>query len=259
MSKIEWTTQSYITVGKHKIPCDPDIKDGYHQGSGIKKVSRIKSSVKSIVWPAFNLRNKLLIDGFIGAEIGKLIKRYIQPDSTFLEIGCGDMSLSKFVDPPQWYNGLDLELTEFHIKRNYNYKSNLNIVLASAAQIPAKDSIADLLVSTETLEHIPEIDQSVQEIHRLAKNKAIFICSIPNNYCHKYIKKGPHQGHINNWTYDEFINYMGEYGFELVEGFMKGVWIPLPMWLTKASYQVPLSTSQEYYNTNFFYVFRVKK
>ena len=66
-------------------------------------------------------------------------------------------------------------------------------------------------------------------------------------------------GHINNWTYQGFINYMHQQQFELIEGFMKGAWIPFPPCLTHTSYQIPFSPSSEYYNTNFFYVFRVKK
>ena len=105
----------------------------------------------------------------------------------------------------------------------------------------------------------PEIDTAVNEIRRTAMPGAVFICSIPNNYCYKYDKKGPHTGHINNWTYDGFIEYMKKNGFELIDGFMKGKWIPFPLWMTKTSYQLPISSKSEYHNTNFFYVFKVVK
>jgi ubiquinone/menaquinone biosynthesis C-methylase UbiE len=135
----------------------------------------------------------------------------------------------------------------------------VNVVIASASEIPVPSETASMIVSTETFEHIPEIGKTLQEIHRIAVPGAILICSIPNNYCNKYIKKGPHPGHINNWTYDGFVSLMQSYHFELVKGYMKGKWIPLPLWLTKTSYQFPLSSESEYYNTNFFYVFRVNK
>ena len=37
---------------------------------------------------------------------------------------------------------------------------------------------------------------------------------------------------------------------------MKGLCIPIPKKLTDVSYQLPMTLKEEYYNTNFFYVFR---
>ena len=259
MSKIAWQTDTRITVGTHHIPYDSKITAGYNQGSGVKKNSQAQLIVKSLIWPAFRLRNDLLIDGFIEREIGKLIQQYITNQTTFLEVGCGNMSVSQFVPPPIWYNALDLELSEFHIRRNLKNKEYMNVVIASATDIPCESNVASLIVSSETFEHIPNIDAAIREIHRVAQKDAILICSIPNNYCYKYKRKGPHQGHINNWSYQDFITYMHDHHFELIEGFMKGMWLPFPLWLTQTSYQIPFSPHSEYYNTNFFYVFRVKK
>ncbi len=77
--------------------------------------------------------------------------------------------------------------------------------------------------------------------------------------CNKYKKKGPYGYHINKWKNEEFIEYMKSNKFEYIEGIMKGKWIPFPLWITGTSYQLPLSSKSEYYNTNFFYVFRVTK
>jgi ubiquinone/menaquinone biosynthesis C-methylase UbiE len=236
-----------------------NIADGFNQGSGIKSDSTSILKVKRMLWPLFKFRNDLMIDGFIEWEIGKLIKKVLKTDTVFLEIGCGDMSLRKYIPEHIFYNALDLELSEFHIIKAMKTRSKINIILASAAEIPAVDNSASLLVSTETLEHIPEIDKAVSEIRRVAMPGAIFICSIPNNFCYKYHKKGPHTGHINNWTYDGFIEYMNSYDFEYVEGHMKGKWIPFPLWMTNTSYQLPVSSNSEYHNTNFFYMFKVNK
>jgi len=259
MNKIEWQTNTYETVGEYQVPYVPNITGGYNQGSGIKRNSKSKLILKLTIWPILKLRNDLIVDGFIEREIGKLIKKYITKDTVFLEIGCGDMSLKRFIPSNLWYNALDLELSDFHIIRTLRNKHNVNLVLASATEIPTPDNTASLIVSTETFEHIPEIDKAMQELHRIAIPDAILICSIPNNYCYKYKKKGPHRGHVNNWRYEEFIEYMKSHHLEFVEGFMKGKWIPFPLWMTKTSYQVPISSKSECYNTNFFYVFKVSK
>lgn len=259
MNKINWETNLYKTIGKYRVPSVSNLIDGYNQGSGIKRTSKTKLMLKRIFWPLVKLRNDLMIDGFIEWEIGKLIKKYITTNSVFLEIGCGDMSLRKYVPSNFWYNALDLEISDFHIMRVLKRTQRVNLIIASATEIPAPPNSASLIVSTETFEHIPEIDRVIEEIYRIATPDAILILSIPNNYCYKYEKKGPHLGHINNWKYHEFIEYMKSYHFEFVEGFMKGYWVPFPLWITKKSYQLPISSKKEYYNTNFFFVFRTNK
>jgi ubiquinone/menaquinone biosynthesis C-methylase UbiE len=259
MSKIEWQTKSSFVVGKHTIPCAPILPEGFHQGNGIKTNTQSKRIIKQLIWPFFKCYCDFFVDGFIEREVGKLIKRYMGKDTTFLEVGCGDMSLLQYLPADVWYNALDLQISDFHILRSLRTKKRVNLVVASATNIPVLSDIASIIVSTETFEHIPDIDKAVQEIQRVGKSDAILICSIPNNFCHKYIKKGAHAGHINNWTYMGFIEYMKARQFEFVEGFMKGVWIPFPLWVTKTSYQVPVSIRNEYFSTNFFYVFRIKK
>lgn len=88
-----------------------------------------------------------------------------------------------------WYNAFDLSLSEFHLRRVLRKSDNVNVALASATNIPLESDLVSLIVSTECFEHIPEIDNAMDEIHRVAMPEAILICSIPNNYCYKYQKK----------------------------------------------------------------------
>jgi SAM-dependent methyltransferase len=259
-TKIKWKTTRYVFVGKHKIPSVYNLEDGYNQSCGIKTDHKLKLFFKAIIWPLLKLRNDLFCDGFIEWEVGRLIKKYVGSLTVFLEIGCGDMSLSRFLPVNIIYNAFDLMLSEFNLRRVLKSNRNINIALASATNIPVESNEVSMVVSTEVFEHIPEIGKAVREIHRILKPNAVLICSIPNNYCYKYQKKGPHSGHINNWTFDDFIKFMESYNnFKFLEGFMKGFWIPLPIWLTKTSYQLPISSEYELYNTNFFYVFRAIK
>ncbi len=256
MRKIEWATDHCVVVGKHRVSYVTNLEAGYNQGCGVKRDSKTRLFFKSLLYPVYKIRNYLVVDGFIEYQIGRLITKYISDDTLFLEIGCGDMSLRRFLPKSVSYNALDLELSEFQLRRNLRKRGAISIVLASATDIPAPSGIVSLIVSTETFEHIPKINKALEEISRVASPKATLICSIPNNCCYKYEKKGPHRGHVNDWTFDEFTHLMKLHSFELVEGFMKGWWIPLPKWLTRQSYQLPFSSECEYYNTNFFYVFR---
>lgn len=257
VTKIEWTTKGYEVVGRYALSRVSGLRSGGNQGCGVKYDSGPKLLLKRVLWPAHRIRSELLIDGFIKREIGRLVEKYLSNDDVFLDIGCGGMGLIRYLPEGRYYNALDLELSEFQIRRVLRRRSKVNLVLASATDIPAESKVASLIVSTEVFEHIPNIGDAIREIHRVAHSRATLICSIPNNYCHKYEKKGRHPGHVNDWTFAGFVEFMNSNGFELIEGFMKGYWIPLPRWLTRTSYQLPMSSKLERLNTNFFFVFRV--
>lgn len=246
-------------MGPYTIPCAEELANQSDHNHGIRHDSPASRMIKSLAWPLFSLHNDLFTAGFIKATIGKQIRALVASDTIFLEVGCGDMSLRKYLPKNICYNAFDISLSEFHFRRVMRKNENINIALASATNIPIPSDSVNLIASTEVFEHIPNIDQALGEIARVAMPGAILLCSIPNNFCHKYYKKGKHPDHINNWSYDNFIHLMKTHGFKFLKGFMKGYWVPAPGWLTKTSYQLPLSAREEYYCTNFFYQFEIEK
>ncbi len=255
MKRLNWTTTKKTCIGKYNIPCSEELVAQTNHVAGIRRDSKLKLILKTILWPALNLRNDLLVDGFIERNIGRWIKQLFTDDTVCLEVGSGDMSLRRFWPKNTCYNAFDFSFSEFQLLRVLRKSKNINIAIASATNIPLESNSVSLIISTEVFEHIPEIDRAVDEIHRIAMPGAKLICSIPNNYCYKYEKKGPHAQHVNNWTYDGFKDFMARHNFKFVKGHMKGFWIPLPLWLTETSYQLPISSSNEFYNTNFFFIF----
>lgn len=253
MSRLRWATTRNVSIPGYSIPCSESLFAEVDQGA-IRRDSKSRLFLKSLLWPALKLRSDLLIDGFIESIVGGWISEYVTSDTTFLEVGCGDMSLRRFLPASVCYNAFDISLSEFSIRRVLRENPQANIALASATDVPLESGTVSLVVSTECFEHIPEIDRAIAELLRVAAPGMHLLCSIPNNYCHKYRRKGPHSQHVNSWTYDGFIDYMSSRGFSLVKGRKVGWWVPLPLWLTHASYQLPISSKDEFYNTNFFYV-----
>lgn len=259
MNYLKWKTDKTISVGKFRVPYAENIFEKSNQVVGIRKDSKLKLHFKTILWPLVKLRDDLLVDGFIKREIGKWIKEFANEDTVFCEVGCGNMGLLRYMPHNIYYNAFDISFSEFHLRRILKKRNNINVALTSATEIPLEANSVSLVVTTECFEHIPEIDKAVSEIYRVAMPAAKLLCSIPNNYCCKYQKKGPHPDHVNNWGYDEFKKFMSSRGFKFIRGHMKGLWVPLPLWLTKISYQLSISSKNEYYNTNFFYIFEAGK
>lgn len=259
MSRLAWRKSQDITVGPYKIPCVEGLAKWSDQQYGIRYDSKAKRIIKSFLWPAYSLYTELLTVGFITRTIGNWIRESVDKETVFLEIGCGSMKLRRFLPQAICYNAFDVSFSEFHLRRVIRNQGNINVGLATATEIPFESESVNLIASCEVFEHILEINRVMQEIYRVVKPGAKMLCSIPNNYCYKYQKKGPHSEHVNNWSYEEFIDFVKTHGFKLLKGMMKGYWIPLPTWLAKTSYQLPLSPKKEFYCTNFFYQFKVDK
>jgi SAM-dependent methyltransferase len=260
MNDVEWTTKRGIFVGEYRIPVAEGIHDQCNQVAGIRTDTKRKLILKTLFWPLVKLRDDLLVDGFIERDTGKVMKEFLSHDTVFVDIGCGDMSLMRYLSRHITYNAFDLSLSEFHVRRVMRKRNRrVNIALASATNIPVESNRVTMMVCTEVLPFIPDIQDVLSELNRIAVPGAILITSIPNNLCRKYSKKGPHSARIHDWTYREFIDLMDANGFKFLKGHMNGWWIPLPKWLTKTSYQLPVSSQDEYMNTNFIHVFRAEK
>jgi len=200
------------------------------------------------------------VDGYIERNIGKWVNRYSKENDVILDVGCGDMRLYKYVPRNRFYYAFDISMNELSLKEKLNKKNkNLYFAFASATDIPLNADTVDIVTCTEVLEHIPEYKEAIREVFRVVKPNGLFLISIPNNFCYKYKIKGNHADHHNAWSYEEFCNIMKPYNFDLIEGFMIGKWIKSPRWLTKTSYQLPISSESEFYNSNFLYAFRARE
>jgi SAM-dependent methyltransferase len=253
--RLAWHDVEGLPVGGGILQVAHGLKDQSNHVSGLRRDATSPAPGRGIFRAAMRLHNYLLVDGFIERTVGALMRKHFRGGDVFLEVGCGDMAMERFLPDDVCYNAFDLSLSEDNVKRLFARRKNASIALASAKSIPLDSGSVTLLVSTECLEHIPGVDEAVREIRRVCKTGARVIISIPNNHGRKYQVKGPHPEHVNNWTFREFTDFMGGCGLKLLEGFQKGYWIPFPLSLTRVSYQLPLISRQEARNTNFFYVF----
>ncbi|OLE74415.1 hypothetical protein AUG19_08720 [archaeon 13_1_20CM_2_54_9] len=259
MDRLRWKIEGHVTVGTYSVPSVENASTGGVWLVGIRPDSARAARLKRLVWPLVKLRDDLLVDGFIEWVVGKWIRDAATAATTFLEIGCGDMSLSRFLRDDVCYNAFDVSLSEFHLVRLLRRRPSSNIAIASVTEIPLESQVASLIVSTQVLEYVQEIDRALEEIYRIATPGAKFVCSIANGHSIKYRVKGVHPGHVNRWTYRSFCDLMATHKFRLLEGLMSGFWIPLPSVITRTSYALPISAHEEANNTHFLFMFEIEK
>ena len=254
MTRLEWKVSKYFIFKGKKMPLGEDVPR-----NPIRQYSPFIKKAMPLIKPLAYLHNYFFTSGFVYRTIGRWIQENVNKNSTFLDIGCGDLALRRQLPKHVIYNAFDVSFSEYILDLALKLES-VNIAIASATKIPLDANKASILTATEVLEHIPAIDTVLNEIHRVARPDALFLVSIPNNYCYKYHVKGQHEDHHHKWMFDEFVRYLESHRLKFVKGCKKGWWIPLPSYLTgKASYHLPITSEYEYYNTNFFFVFRVLK
>lgn len=66
--------------------------------------------------------------------------------------------------------------------KEYFETKNVDFIAGIGEKLPFKDNDFDLVVSTSTLEHMPDWKESLKEIHRVLKNNGIFFLNVPNYF-----------------------------------------------------------------------------
>lgn len=156
------------------------------------------------------------------------------------------------------YNAIEMAFSEHTINTVIRKNPQINVAFALATDIPLDDNAASMVASTEVFEHIPPIDDAIREIYRIMRPGGKLLCSIPNNYYHKYQVLGENPDHVNKWTFDGFVEFMAGHRFRLLERKRIGYWIPFKHRRLRSLY-LPITPRDEYYTSNFLYAFEIDK
>jgi SAM-dependent methyltransferase len=123
-----------------------------------------------------------------------------------LDIACGEGYGSAFLATRAAHvTGVDLSAEIIaHARKRYGAAPNLEYVEGRCEAIPAADASVDLLISFETLEHIPAPEMLADEAKRVLKPDGLFVVSTPNKeiYTDRSGYRNPH--HLRELYRDEF-------------------------------------------------------
>ncbi len=95
-----------------------------------------------------------------------------------LDVGCGDGFLCRTAFGEKLEVGIDLDPKE--IERATASGSYGKAICASATDLPLKPNSFKTVVSNCVLEHIPDIDQALREIHRVLKRGGRLMITVPS-------------------------------------------------------------------------------
>jgi 2-polyprenyl-3-methyl-5-hydroxy-6-metoxy-1,4-benzoquinol methylase len=103
--------------------------------------------------------------------------------------------------------GVDLDPKAVQYAQRTYGRKNIEFIAGSGTAIPLKDSSVDVVVTFETIEHIEEYQQFMQEIKRVLKPDGLAIISTPNDL---EFAEGNHF-HVHEFEYTELKNLIGQY------------------------------------------------
>ena len=122
-----------------------------------------------------------------------------------LDVACGEGYGSALLARDAAHvTGVDLSPQAIgHAQRAYADRGNLEFVAASCARMPLPEASFDLVVSFETLEHIPEQAEFLAEVARVLKPDGLFILSCPNKLEYSDKRNFANEFHVKELYRDE--------------------------------------------------------
>jgi len=91
--------------------------------------------------------------------------------------------------------------------------------VADVASLPFEDGRFDLVVSFETIEHVPEPERALDELRRVLADDGLLLISTPNK--HRYLVEN--EFHEREFTHEEFVELLSA-RFPVVQLLLKHNW-----------------------------------
>jgi SAM-dependent methyltransferase len=155
------------------------------------------------------------------------------PPGLGLDLGCGDGRLTRVLAEAVGelrLVGLDVDAQETAVAREEG--SYERVHTCPADRIPEPAATFDFVLSVSVMEHIPNLEAVLQEVHRVLKPGGRLICTIPSVGFHALLR-GPwlpgatredylraldrRVAHLRYWTIDQWRDALAAAGLRLLE------------------------------------------
>jgi SAM-dependent methyltransferase len=167
----------------------------------------------------------------------RLLRPYLRPGCSFLELGPGDCALARAVaEVAGAVYAVDVSV---EITRLADRPPNLQVILSDGREVPVPPGSIDVAYSDQLLEHLHPDDAPVQVagVYRALAPGGCYVCLTPNRLT------GPHDVsmyfddearglHLREYTTQELARLFHEAGFVRVQTLVRTRWraFALPVW-----------------------------
>ncbi len=166
----------------------------------------------------------------------RILRPYLSPETTLLEIGPGDCSLSMAI-AGQVRQVYGLDVSE-EITHRLSLPSNFKLILSDGTSVPLPPDSVDVAFSNQLMEHLHPDDalEQLKGIWRALRPGGVYICITPNRL------NGPHDisqyfdsvatgFHLKEYTVAELSRLFRQVGFRKVDALLgrRGTCVPFPV------------------------------
>jgi len=110
----------------------------------------------------------------------RLLRPFLTPDTTFLEIGAGDCHLPQLM-APLVRKAYGLEVSA-ELTKDIRNTDKFEVLLSNGCEIPLPDNSVDVAYSFQVMEHIhpDDVIEQLKDIYRVLKPGGLYYCITPN-------------------------------------------------------------------------------
>lgn len=155
----------------------------------------------------------------------RILRHYVRPEHTYLEIGPGDCGLTVAVAGlARRCIAVDVS-TE--ITRQEHWPANMELIISDGSSIPVPAGSVDVAYSNQLMEHLHPDDAVAQlaNIHAALRPGGLYVCRTPNRLSGPHDISGPFDDvatgfHMREYTIAETLALFRRAGFRRFGGFV---------------------------------------
>ena len=175
---------------------------------------------------------------FIRAELKKAVERFaVELNGNLLDYGCGSKPYQTLFTKVDSYVGVDLE------NEGHDHSTEEIDFFYDGKTLPFADETFDSLFSSEVLEHVPDIDQSLKEIRRVLKPRGRVLITVPFVWTEHELPLD-----FRRFTQGGIEKIMSDHGFEVLQSQKAGSFVGVIFQMIMMYLHTLLYTSNKYLN-----------
>jgi ubiquinone/menaquinone biosynthesis C-methylase UbiE len=172
----------------------------------------------------------------------QFLQRFLNPNSTFLEVGPGDCSLTIEVSK-QVRKAYAIDVSKV-VTLNQELPENFELIISDGRSIPVPMDSIDVIYSNQLMEHLHPDDafKQLHNIYQVLNKGGVYVCITPNQL------NGPHDiseffddiatgFHLKEYTITELSELFKKVGFSQISPYIgvRKTYVKVPLFIMKIS------------------------
>lgn len=133
-------------------------------------------------------------------SLEQAIDRHVHENSLVFDYGCGNAPYRELFSHSQYIAG------------DISGNPHADIIIEPDGKVPYEDGKCDVVLSTQVLEHVPDVKNYLMEANRLLKKGGILFLSTHGWWTHH-----PYPQDLWRWTREGLVRILSESGFTVVD------------------------------------------